>query len=82
MSIFDLFRKRSKKQVEENTLIPRQKTTTQTAKNSTISVSEKKYYQPDSYYTEKAHEGTVLSMKLSPLKSERIPAFHLEMDYM
>lgn len=59
MSIFDLFRKRSKKQVEENTLIPRQKTTTQTAKNSTISVSEKKYYQPDSYYTEKAHEGTV-----------------------
>ena len=47
-----------------NTPEPRQKTTTQPAKKSTIPESEKKYYQPDSYYTEKTHEGTVFEQEV------------------
>jgi hypothetical protein len=53
MGLFDIF----KKKIKEKSLAPtaREALLKQTA---TISDSEKKYYQPDSYYKAKSHEGT------------------------
>ena len=53
MGLFDIFKKKTK---EKNIVPTAQETlSTQTA---AIPESEKKYYQPDSYYTAKSYEGT------------------------
>lgn len=65
MSLFNLFKKRVKEQVvPENKPTTRWINTTQTANNLDIPESEKKYYREDSYYTEKAHEGTMFEREV------------------
>lgn len=53
MGLFDIFKKKSK----EKKVVP---TAQETLLKQTVAIpeSEKKYYQPDSYYMSKAHEGT------------------------
>ena len=53
MGLFDFFKKKAKSE------------SPQQAKNiSSIPETDKKYYQPDSYYTEKAFEGTPFEKKV------------------
>ena len=53
MGLFDIFKKKS----NEKKVVP---TAQETLLKQTAAIpeSEKKYYQPDSYYTAKSHEGT------------------------
>ena len=53
MGLFDIFKKKSK----EKKVVPTAHETL-LKQTATIPESEKKYYQPDSYYMAKSHEGT------------------------
>lgn len=53
MGLFDIFKKKTK----EKNIVPTAQETL-SMQTAAIPESEKKYYQPDSYYTAKSHEGT------------------------
>lgn len=63
MGLFDLFKKKTD---DKGTSGIAEKTAqnSRVASSATIPDSEKKYYQPDSYYTKKAHEGTMFESEV------------------
>lgn len=74
MGLFDFLKKKDKQQE-------------QTVKNSNeteVSVleAEKKYYQPDEYYTKKSHEGTMFEKTVITFEERKKHVFHQIEDYM
>ena len=66
MGLFDIFKKKTK----QKNLVP---TVQETLLNQTaiIPESEKKYYQPDSYYKAKSHEGTPFESEVISLEQRK-----------
>lgn len=54
---------------------------TAAAVNSTVAENEKKYYQDDSYYTSKVHEGTVFERPVITFEERKKPLYLLKEDY-
>lgn len=52
MGLFDSFKKKAGNSVDQKPNVP------------TVPESEKKYYQPDGYYTAKIYEGTLFEKRL------------------
>ncbi|MDF2943901.1 MAG: hypothetical protein K0S01_2759 [Herbinix sp.] len=66
MGLFDIFKKKTK---EENIALTAQETLLM--QTAAISESEKKYYQPDSYYLAKSHEGTPFESEVISFEQRR-----------
>lgn len=67
MGLFDIFKKKTK----ERDLLPTAQETL-TKQTANILESEKKHYQPDSYYTAKSHEGTPFESEVISFEQRKV----------
>lgn len=76
MGLLDLFKKNNvKRAAPKKTLAKKNSKSQLPEKKSTVADSEKKYYQPDSYYTDKAHEGTMFERNVITFERRKSTCF-------
>lgn len=72
MGLFDLFKKKDKTDVAQK----------DTPVKTSVPESEKKFYQPDSYYTDVVAEGTAFERRVITFEERKKTAFRQNDDYI